>query len=342
MKIAKDDIEINLSYIKDYLFQRWQYFVLGILLSIIGAVLFLVTAEREYTSAVLVSIEGDASNRTQENILQSLGFFRPSSNSDQVSSYIRDNLLDYYPFLQCLGQGRVQSPSQGETSFLEYFLHDTSIPSQDSISILWNQPLSNGKYMKEIAVREYSALSSIAGSIDVEEEFELHGIRFSVSLPEARPAFDMISQVLFCVSEFFVEYHTIRERANLNYLSQSLESSRLNYQKAQENLANYLDRNINLLSKKAEFRADALRSELRIKEAVYTRLANEHEVSKINLQKKKPILSVLQTSSVPKKPSYPPRASFTIILSLFIGVVASVFFIFGEMTYRLLKTSRDG
>jgi capsule polysaccharide export protein KpsE/RkpR len=62
---------------------------------------------------------------------------------------------------------------------------------------------------------------------------------------------------------------------------------------------------------------------VRVQEAVYEMLTQQYEVARIQEAKEIPVVRVIDAPGIPEKKSFPPRAIFILLLTLFVVVVAS-------------------
>ena len=349
--ISKDDLDIDLSYVKSYFFRRLNYFVISVALALVTALAILFLSDEKYTSEVAMHVEVDSDKGTKGGFLQGLGMSLmggsgASLSGTEISSYMRDNLLHHYPFLHCVAHTPLVGTGNDDqiSTLYQHFSekdHIKKISDTDSIDVLWNVRYSPQGFRRRMARKDLSIYDEISNCVEIESA-AVSSESTAISFVSASPhiAFGALSSVVDCVSNFVVEYHTIREQNSLNYVEKNFFAAKKSYEEAQESLAVHQDRNINTMSKRAKMEVDRLKAELQLKKGVYLSLGSEYQASKVRLEKKKPVITILRPTTVPSKPSH-PRKTFVLVVSILLGVVATALFVFGEMTYFLFRKEKS-
>ena len=98
---------------------------------------------------------------------------------------------------------------------------------------------------------------------------------------------------------------------------------------AQDNLANFKDRNLNISRSSFSNAQTRLEAELQVATSVFQNVVTQLEQVKLQVAKDTPVFSFLKPVVVPTEKSAPKR-SLIVIIWLFLGVVVSIGYLFAK------------
>jgi uncharacterized protein involved in exopolysaccharide biosynthesis len=175
------------------------------------------------------------------------------------------------------------------------------------------QPLSN---------EEFKLQNAVAGKVSISND-KKEGI-VSLTVMEGNPLVaaqvaQMTEQIL---QDWIIEFKIKNAKAQYDFIEKQFESKQKEFFSIQEQLANYTDRNQNVLAASYLTRLDRLQAEFDLVNTVYSELAKQKEQAAIQLSKDTPTFLVLDPVKVPKFKTG-PKKSLYVLSSFFLGLVLS-------------------
>jgi uncharacterized protein involved in exopolysaccharide biosynthesis len=241
----------------------------------------------------------------------------------------------------------------GSQPFRKRLLEAKIVVKGDSMtygSYLENQPSSGSAILKEYTIglpgKIIGAISRETKEVDEghigglqvlsDDEYELHlalagkitltadkkeGV-VSLSVVEEDPLVAaQIAQVTeSALQDWIIEYKIKNAKAQYDFIEKQFSEKQKEFYSIQEQLANYTDRNQNVLAASYLTRLDRLQAEFDLVNTVYSELAKQKEQAAIQLSKDTPTFSVLDPVKVPKEKTGPKKSLF-ILGAFFLGFV---------------------
>jgi uncharacterized protein involved in exopolysaccharide biosynthesis len=241
----------------------------------------------------------------------------------------------------------------GSQPFRKRLLEAKIIFQGDSVtygSYLENQPRSGLGILKEYTIglpgKIIGAISRETKEVDEggieglqalsDDEYELHlalaakitltadkkeGV-VSLSVVEENPLVAaQIAQVTeSALQDWIIEYKIKNAKSQYDFIEKQFEEKQKEFYSIQEQLANYTDRNQNVLAASYLTRLDRLQAEFDLVNTVYSELAKQKEQAAIQLSKDTPTFSILDPVKVPKLKSGPNKLLY-IFGAFFIGLI---------------------
>jgi len=162
-------------------------------------------------------------------------------------------------------------------------------------------------------------------------------ITLQASFPEALLSAQVADQARELLQKYITRFKTEKASNKLAFIEGRYEEKKKDFEKAQQNLARYRDQNRNVSSMVARTDEERLQGEYTIALNVYNELAKQLEQAKIQVKEETPTFSVVQPAVVPAQKSKPKRPMI-LFVSIFLGAVAGIGWIFGKQFYVDLKT----
>jgi uncharacterized protein involved in exopolysaccharide biosynthesis len=169
---------------------------------------------------------------------------------------------------------------------------------------------------------EYELHKALAGKITLTAD-KKEGV-VSISVVEGDPLVAaQIAQVTETVLQDWIIQHKIKNaKAQYGFIERQFKEKEKEFFSIQEQLANYTDRNQNVLSASYLTRLDRLQAEFNLINTVYSELAKQKEQAAIQLSKDTPTFSILDPVKVPKEKAG-PKKSLYILGAFFAGLVVA-------------------
>ncbi len=254
----------------------------------------------------------------------------------------------------------------GSQPFRKRLLEAKIIVQGDSVtygSYLENQPRSGLGILKEYTIglpgKIIGAISTETKEVDEggneglqalsDDEYELHlalagkitltadkkeGV-VSLSVVEENPLVAaQIAQVTESALQDWIIGHKIKNaKAQYDFIERQFEAKQKEFYSIQEQLANYTDRNQNVLAASYLTRLDRLQAEFDLVNTVYSELAKHKEQAAIQLSKDTPTFSVLDPVKVPKEKTG-PKKSLYVLVAFFFGLIGGAGWEFGRKPFQ--------
>lgn len=195
--------------------------------------------------------------------------------------------------------------------------------------------------IEALSDEEYSLHQALSGKIRLTND-KKEGV-VSISVVEGDPL--IAAQVAKVTEEVLQEWiidHKIKNaKAQYDFIEKQFEEKQKEFFSIQEQLANYTDRNQNVLAASYLTRLDRLQAEFDLVNTVYSELAKQKEQAAIQLSKDTPTFSILDPVKVPKVKTG-PKKSLYIMISFFVGILfSSVWFLLKKQLKLFILSMRN-
>jgi uncharacterized protein involved in exopolysaccharide biosynthesis len=146
-------------------------------------------------------------------------------------------------------------------------------------------------------------------------------------MPDALAAAELAQLSIDFLTEYVTNYKVSKAQENFNFVQARYDEARISFDKAQEALAVFNDRNRNVVTSLAQAESQRLQNEYNLAFEVYKGLATQLEQAKIKVKEETPVFTVLEPVKVPVDKSSPKRL-LVLASSLIIGFIVGACTIF--------------
>jgi uncharacterized protein involved in exopolysaccharide biosynthesis len=169
---------------------------------------------------------------------------------------------------------------------------------------------------------EYSLHNALAGKISIAND-KKEGVVF-LTVVEGDPlvAAQVAKVTEEVLQDWIIEHKVKNAKAQYNFIEKQFEAKQKEFFSIQEQLANYTDRNQNVLAASYLTRLDRIQAEFDLVNTVYSELAKQKEQAAIQLSKETPTFSVLDPVKIPKVKTGPKKILY-VLGAFFIGFILS-------------------
>jgi len=154
-------------------------------------------------------------------------------------------------------------------------------------------------------------------------------VTLTCNMPEALPAAQLAEHTQKMLQQYITDFKVKKAKANLEFVQQRYDETKKQFEKAQDELARFRDRNKNVATAMAQTELERLNSNYNLLSSVYTELAKQLEQAKIQVKEDTPVFTIIEPVSVPLEKSKPKRAMILIIW-LFLGGIIGTGVVFGR------------
>ncbi|HPE76073.1 MAG TPA: Wzz/FepE/Etk N-terminal domain-containing protein [Draconibacterium sp.] len=139
------------------------------------------------------------------------------------------------------------------------------------------------------------------------------------------------------LQKYITEFKIKKATAQLNFINERYAEKKKEFQKAQTNLAVFVDRNKNVISAMARTEQERLQNEYKLAFDVYSQLAQQLEQAQIQVKEDTPVFSIVKPVTVPLERSKPNRPMILVIWT-FLGGIIGVGWVFGKHFLAAIKS----
>jgi uncharacterized protein involved in exopolysaccharide biosynthesis len=176
--------------------------------------------------------------------------------------------------------------------------------------------------LKTLTDDEYELHKDLEGKITLTADKKEGVVSISVIDGDPLVAAQIAQVTETALQDWIIEHKIKNAKAQYDFIERQFEAKQKEFYSIQEQLANYTDRNQNVLAASYLTRLDRLQAEFDLVNTVYSELAKQKEQAAIQLSKDTPTFSVLDPVKVPKEKTG-PKKSLYILGTFFIGLVGA-------------------
>jgi uncharacterized protein involved in exopolysaccharide biosynthesis len=184
-----------------------------------------------------------------------------------------------------------------------------------------------------LADKEYSLRNSLPAKINLTNDDKIGYISLSVVEGDPLIAAQVAKVTEEILQDWIIEYKIKNAKAQYDFIEKQFQNKQKEFFSIQEQLANYTDRNQNVLAASYLTRLDRLQAEFDLVNTVYSELAKQKEQAAIQLNKDTPTFSVLDPVKVPKEKTGPKKLIY-ILGAFFIGLICAVGWALGKKPFK--------
>jgi len=165
---------------------------------------------------------------------------------------------------------------------------------------------------------EDAALKSISNKITASVDEETGLMTISVTAGGPQLASEFAKSFLDHFTTRVREIRTEKVRERLTFVEGRFEEAEKELEMAEDDLAQFLERNQNPTTATLQFRRDRLRRQVSFKEQLYSELQSQLTQTRLDLQRRQPVVTVVEQPVPPMNRSAPKR-TLVVLLSLILG-----------------------
>jgi LPS O-antigen subunit length determinant protein (WzzB/FepE family) len=177
----------------------------------------------------------------------------------------------------------------------------------------------------------------LSNNITLEPNAKEGFVTLNVISHDASIAAQVAHRAQALLQEYITEFKVKKANAQLDFITERFEEKKNDFEKAQTNLAVFVDRNKNVTSAVARTEEVRLQNEYKLAFEVYSQLAQQLEQAQITVKENTPVFSIVKPVTVPIEKSKPNRPMILIIWT-FLGGIIGIGWIFGKHFFQSIKT----
>jgi uncharacterized protein involved in exopolysaccharide biosynthesis len=227
--------------------------------------------------------------------------------------WVEGDSLSYRDYL-------LNQPKSIVSTVLEYTI---GLPGKIAGSGNEESSLSNPGELQALSDDENELHKALAGKISIANDKKEGVVSLTVVESDPMIAAQVAKFTEEVLQDWIIEHKVKNAKAQYDFIEKQFVSKQKEFFYIQEQLANYTDRNQNVLAASYLTRLDRLQAEFDLVNTVYSELAKQKEQAAIQLSKDTPTFSVLDPVKVPKEKTG-PKKSLYILGAFFLGLIGAV------------------
>lgn len=337
---------LDFAIIVPKLLKRWKLYACWMAGVIVFSLVFVFTIPRYYTCKVMLAPEATNNANGLNSLMSSFGLGEMETTDDAISPRLYPDLMTSNDFIVSMFPVEITT-KDGDltTTYYDYLLHHNKsswygsllgsfmemFKSEDeevAISGMKGRTFSPAFLLTD---EQHDVVSAIADKIQCDYDRKTGVISVTVKDQDPLVCALIADTVSNKLQNFILDYRTKKARNDLEYTQRIYDQTKADYQESNELYVAAVDANWDLVNETAKARLETLSQDKTLKYQTFSSITQKLEGAKAKLQEATPVITVLQGSSVPQKPSGPKRLFITLGLMFLVGFVCSVYIISKEM-----------
>lgn len=354
----KGENEIDLLELAQKLWQNRRQMLIWTAVAAVIGVIVAFSIPKEYATVVKLAPESSGA-KTGGGGLGALASMAgisvgSASGADAVYPQLYPDVVHSVPFATSLFNVEVVSEKDGATYTVSQFLdEETSVPWWTTLMSLpsripgWFKSGSDEGESEHVTdnfrltAHETGLVGRLNSRITANVDQKTNVVTISVEMQDPRVAAILADTVVKRLQEYVTDYRTNKARKDLQYAEKLNAEAQQDYYKAQQQLADFIDRNQNIATRAAQINQDRLENEASLAFNLYNMTSQQVQTAKAKVQETTPVYAVITPSTVNIRP-VSPKKGLIIGAFAFLGFVAcGTWILFGSPLVNTLKTKKS-
>ena len=351
-RISQED-SIDVIALLTTLWQSRKFIVKTILVFLILGVLISLLSPVKYSASTVFVPQLGSEVKAPSGLssLASLAGINLSSGNQggDISPLLYPNLSSNIPFKLALLSAPITEDTSDTLDVQFYLLSQKS--GINILSTIKKYTIGLPGLLFSSDTNTSSSQSSLISLTEEEEELvEMLSEKYTVSVNEKEGyvavsaldknpviAAELVRIITANLQDEIIQKRLEKVQNNLDFTQNQYNQKKLEFEKIQDRLARFKDRNQNISSSLFLNELERIQAEYSIALNVVTELATQVESAKLRVNKDTPIFSVIDPVTVPTQKEYPKRKNIVVLFLFFGFVIASTYI----LVKQPLKSSWD-
>lgn len=319
----------------------------------IAAIVAIVVAfsiPKEYATTVTLAPETSSNAAGGMSALAAMAGIniKNANGDDALSPDLYPDIVNSTPFLVDLFNVRVKSLDEKIDTTLYNYMEEHqrrswigAVLTSPFRAIGWVGSLFRGEedeeesessYMKDglfsLSHKEDGIMGAIKGCISVEVDKETGVTVLTVLMQDPLISATVTDTVMHNLQKYITDYRTNKARHDLAFTEQLYAEAKADYEETQQEYANFVDSNQNIIRQSAMVEQERLQNEMNLAYQVYTQVAQQLQMAKAKVQEITPVYTVVQPATVPLKAAKPSKMLILIGFVFLAGIGCSCWILF--------------
>lgn len=329
------------------------FFVVGIVTFVI-ACLLIIPVPRYYTCStkLMPELGGEDGNSSIGALAAQFGLnFADGASGDAISPTIYPDVLQTYDFAKRLINVPVKTIDGSISCDYYTYLKKHQKPNPltaplRAVKRFVRSFFSDGKKGSDgnekdfdtfmLSEEQANILNAITGKISCYNDIKTSMITISVRDQDPLVAGTIVNAVSEELQQFITDYRTNKANVDYQHFKKLTEDAKQAYQESQRAYAAFSEANQGLILERYKMRRESLESDMQLKFSAYSSMLSMFQSAQARLQQRTPVFTVVESATVPQKPSGPKRMLF-VALMLILSMVGTTIYSNKDLIKKLLQ-----
>jgi LPS O-antigen subunit length determinant protein (WzzB/FepE family) len=266
------------------------------------------------------------------------------SNGNEISPSLYPQFISSIRFKKRLAQTKINLVENGEkVTYAEYYeklyqpnilelliKYTIGLPGEiikylrSAPPIIRNETNSAGENnFDQISYEEFELFARMDGQLSVVSMQKEGVVQLTFVMPDPLMSAQMAQSAESLLQDEIIAYKIKNAKEQLKFTEAQYQEKKTEFNEVQSRLADFKDRNQNIVSASLLNQQDRLEAEYNFSFSIYTELAKQLEQAKLQVSKDTPVFAVIQEVSIPVQKSSPNRPKISLIF-IVCGVVVAI------------------
>lgn len=324
----EEEKEIDLLELAYKLWSQKKLLLVWCLWGALAGLIIAFSIPKEYTTEVKLAPESQSARMSFSGGLSALASMAGLSassggGSDAVYPQLYPDIVESVPFATSLFNVPL-TDSEGNTLLLrDYLKEDISTPwwshvigfPMKAVGFVLSIGRSKDKEDADTMIidnfqltpEEMGLVGMIRARVKASVDQKTNLISIETEMQDPLISAVLVDTVVKRLQDYVTDYRTNKARKDLEYAEMLNREAQQAYYKAQQELADYLDRNQNLATRSAQVTKDRLENESELAFNVFNETAIQVQNAKSKVQETTPVYTVITPATVPLRPTSPKK-----------------------------------
>lgn len=346
----QEEKEIDLLELAYKLWDQRRLILIWVMWGVLAGLIIAFSIPREYTTSVKLAPEAKGARAGLSGGLGAMASMvgistAGNTGTDAVYPSLYPEIVGSVPFALSLLDVKVKDQNDKEYTVEEYLLEKTGKPWWSMVMgapahvIGWIRGGKKGNEITDTIVptnrsfrlspKEYGLVGMIKGRVTANVDQKTNVITITTEMQDPVVSATLADTVVARLREYVTDYRTNKARQDLEYAQKLNDEAQQEYYKAQQRLADYIDRNQNLATQSARINQERLENESTLAFNLYNETSLQVQNAKSRVQETTPVYTEITPATVPLSPTS-PRKGLIIGGCAFLALIAcSAWILFG-------------
>ena len=317
--------------------------------AVVVALVVAFSIPKEYSTTVTLAPEISSRSNSSMGALAAMAGInlRNASGEDALSPELYPDIVSSTPFMLDLFNVRVKSQDNKiDTTLYNYMEKHQRRPRWGSVTSLpfkaigWVTSLFKDEEKEEsresgeeggtisLTKIEDGIVGAIKGRVTVSVDKKSGVTTLTVLMQDPLISATVTDTVMRNLQNYITDYRTNKARHDLAFTEQLYEEAKADYEKAQQEYADFVDSNQNIIRRSAMVEQERLQNEMNLTYQVYTQVAQQLQMAKAKVQEITPVYTVVQPATVPLRAAKPSKMLILVGFVFLAGIGCSCWILF--------------
>lgn len=362
----KGEKEIDLLELAYKLWDKRKLILIWCMWGVLAGLIIAFSIPKEYTTSVKLAPETKGARANFSGglgALASMAGISASGNtgSDAVYPTLYPDIVGSVPFVMSLMDVPVKDEEDKTYTVKEYLLEKThgpwwsviiGVPGKVIGFIRGNKEdnTKDSTAMKNpnfrLTQEDYRLVNAIRDRVTASVDQKTSVITISTQMQDPVVSAILSDTVVSRLREYITDYRTNKARQDLDYAQKLNDEAQQEYYKAQQRLADYIDRNQNLATQSARITRERLENESSLAFNLYNETSLQVQNAKSRVQETTPVYTVITPPTVPLRPTSPKKGLIIAGCTFLAFIACSAWILFGtplvnEYKNKVVELKKD-